>query len=1138
MPALESDLRRQLENVCVQARDLAEAAARSALQKRGVDVAEPFAHFGPKEKDLRNRLRARGRQAGDVRNADKTQSIDQLTQELAYEFWHRMLFARFLAENHLLMHPDGVAVSLEECDELAPAANPRAPNGFVLAARYASTMLPQIFRTDDVLLEIDFAPEHRLALERLLASLPSRVFTAADSLGWVYQFWQTKKKEEINKSGQKIDGRALPAVTQLFTEHYMVEFLLHNTIGAWWTAKEGVRPRIKHGSNTDKELEYLNGIDPCSIRVQSVALPGFEYLRWRGDGVPAAGRFEGWPKTLAEFTMLDPCCGSGHFLVAAFRLLVPMRMHDEGLSARDACDAVLRQNLFGLELDPRCTQIAAFALALAAWTYPGPDGQPLGHRPLPALNIACSGQGVVGTKEEWARFANGDGRFREGMGRLYDLFQKASTLGSLINPRTVTEDLFALGFDALRGTLERTLKKLGSQADPDRAAVGVAAQGIALAASLMSREFTLVATNVPYLARGKQADELRDYIAEVHLAAKADLATVFVERCLEYCASGGATGLVTPQNWSFLGSYKGLREWMLRQVTWNVVAKLGPAAFDDMNWWAANTMLSIHTAAEPMKGHELVGLDASAEKGAANKGRLLLGASIAIAAQSEQLLNPDARISLVQSGGVNLLCEIAKSHKGITTNDDPLFLRKFWEFDQAPQSWVRLQSTVDEHVHYGGREHLLSYEDGKGRLRELAMLQDRDRGRDRQGVNAWGKIGVAVSCMRVMPVTLYEGTKFDTNVAAIVPRNPSHLPAIWCFCKSPEFYAAIRRIDQKVNVTNATLVKVPFDLERWQKVAAEEYPNGLPAPHSNDPTQWLFKGHPNGSTDPLQVAVARLLGYRWPEQEADDLDALADRDGIVPIPSVRGEPPAADRLLDIVRTAFVGQAFQPDASDEPVRLESLTYKLLTEAGCRPGTTLDNWLRNDFFEQHCKRFHNRPFIWHIWDGRKDGFSALVNYHMLDHKALENLTYSYLGDWITAQSRSDSVGADLRLAAAQALQEKLKRILAGEPPYDIFVRWKPLREQAIGWHPDLNDGVRMNIRPFIEAGILRKTPNIKWGKDRGKEPEREQEEYPWFWKGKEFIGDRVNDVHLTTSEKLAARKANRVAEEKRPAQSPDR
>ena len=98
------------------------------------------------------------------------------------------------------------------------------------------------------------------------------------------------------------------------------------------------------------------------------------------------------------------------------------------------------------------------------------------------------------------------------MERLYDLFQKAPTLGSLIDPRGIAEDLFALGFDTLKGTLDRALKKIETQTDPDRAAVGVAAQGIAVAASLMAREFTLVATNVPYLARGKQDEALRDYI--------------------------------------------------------------------------------------------------------------------------------------------------------------------------------------------------------------------------------------------------------------------------------------------------------------------------------------------------------------------------------------------------------------------------------------------------------------------------------------------------------------------------------------------------------------------------------------------------------------------------------------------------
>jgi hypothetical protein len=1093
MASLATDLRRQLENVVVQARDLAESAARAASRRWAVDAAEPFEHFSAADRAFRNRLRARGRQAGDRRSPDKTQEIDRITGELAYEYWHRMLFARFLAENHLLMHPDGVAVTLAECEELAPSEG--AANGFVLAARYASRMLPEIFRTDDVLLEVELPINDRLPLERKLAELPRPVFTADDSLGWVYQFWQTEEKKRVNKSGQKVDGRTLPAVTQLFTEHYMVEFLLHNTIGAWWCAREGI-------TGPPGGAGVPGG--QCPVRL--------DYLRWKDDGTPAAGAFEGWPKSLREFTMLDPCCGSGHFLVAGFHLLVPLRRHDEGLSAREAVDAVLRENLYGLELDPRCTQIAAFALALAAWKVPGEDGQPLGYRPLPPLNVACSGQGVVGTKEDWVRFGNGDARFREGMERLYDLFQKAPTLGSLIDPRTVAEDLFALGFDTLRGTLERALNRLDPQADPDRAALGVAARGIALAASLMARQFTLVATNVPYLARGKQAEELRDYIADVHPAAKADLATAFVERCLEYAAPGGSTALVTPQNWLFLGSYKALRERLLRQVTWNVVAKLGPGAFETISGEVVNVALLMHTAAPPAEGHELTGLDVSASRGqpaifAKEKADRLASrtpTNVSFVPQAGQLLNPDAIIQLERTGTDTLLLQYASGYAGTQTGDSLRYVRSFWELPSIDQMWERFQYPPEETALFTGRENLVNREVFKSDIPGSAV----------RGRSVWGKSGVTVSQMSTLPVTLYSGEYFADSGPVIIPTTELNiLSALWCFCRSPEFGSAIRRLNAKLSVNNGYLAKVPFDLKHWQQVAAEEYSNGLPEPHSDDPTQWLFRGHPRGSTDPLQVAVARLLGYRWPDQEPDALDSLADHDGIVCLPAVRTEHPAADRLLDLLRAAY-GPEWSP----------ALLDRLLTDAGCKPGTTLDDWLRNAFFEQHCKRFHHRPFLWHIWDGRKDGFACLVNYHKLDHKRLESLTYSYLQDWITAQSvaaKAGQPGADLRLAAAQQLQDKLKLILAGEPPYDIFVRWKPLAEQPIGWNPDLNDGVRLNIRPFMTAGILRKNPNIKWNKDRGNEPNRPRDQFPWFWDGDTFKGERVNDVHLTNKQKQDAR-----------------
>ena len=290
-------------------------------------------------------------------------------------------------------------------------------------------------------------------------------------------------------------------------------------------------------------------------------------------------------------------------------------------------------------------------------------------------------------------------------------------------------------------------------------------------------------------------------------------------------------------------------------------------------------------------------------------------------------------------------------------------------------------------------------------------------------------------------------------------------------------------------------------------------------------------------------------------KRCEELLRFADADGIVCIPSVRGEEPAAERLRRLLAAAF-GEAWSAQRERE----------LIAATGSKE-TTLDGWLRNDFFEQHCQLFHHRPFIWHIWDGRKrDGFHALVNYHKLaegdgkGRKLLESLTYSYLGEWIARQRdgvRRDEAGAEDRLAAALELQKRLKAILEGEPPFDIFVRWKPLSQQPIGWEPDINDGVRLNIRPFMAsdlpravcpaarkgAGVLRWKPNIKWGKDRGKEPQRPKDEYPWFWSfdpdnpdhavdfmgGKDFDGNRWNGLHYTNKAKQAARDAAKEAED---------
>lgn len=1108
MHPLDKTLRNQLENTVKKARIVAEKAAYSAIEQLGVGSATAFAHLSEDEKKLRRQLRVHGRQLGDIRDPKKeTQEVVRLAEEIAYEHWHRMLFARFLAENNLLMYPDPtdpVPVTLEECEDLA--TDEGAKNGWELAARYAGEMLPQIFRLDSPAFTLALPPEHQQSLEKLLTDLPVETFQASDSLGWVYQFWQAKKKDEVNASEVKIGARELPAVTQLFTEPYMVDFLLDNSLGSWWAGKR-LTTNDFATAKSEEELREKASIDGVSL----------EYLRFTQDedGVwsPASGTFEQWPEKLSELKILDPSCGSGHFLVAAMLMLIPMRIEMEGLSVSEALNAVLRDNINGLDIDPRVTEIAAFALALTAWKVGG-------YQELPELNIACSGLSVSAKKSEWLALAEGNPELEGALDKLYNLFKDAPVLGSLINPSNIESSLFSSGYENVVQLLEDALKNEHNDVNHE---AGITAYGMAKSASLLAENYTLVITNVPYLARSKQNEILQRYCEKNYTQAKSDLATVFLDRCLEFCSKNGSSSIVLPQNWLFLTSYKAYRENLLQNATWSFIARLGPKAFETP-MWDFNVQLIILNNQSPNSTHILKGCDVSEIKIAKEKASKLTIQEVKSVNQLRQLKNPDMRILLDELDDLPLFGEYIEVPQGIKTGDDNKFRFYFWELKNIG-TWRFYQSTPSslENKSFTGLSNIIKWEkDGHNLAR-------------RQGESAWGKNGVVLSQMASMPWAFYNGEIQDSNINVVIPKDDKYLLPIVCYSVSNEFKVKIRQLDQKLSVTNATLKKVPFDLEHWTKFAEDKYPKGLPKPYSDDPTQWIFHGYPSKSESPLQVAVARLLGYQWPaeldkEMELSDearslieksktLNSHADEDGIVCIPAIRGEKAADERLLSLLAVAY-GEEWSNDILSE----------LLKEAEMS-GKTLEVWLREKFFTQHCKLFGNRPFIWHIWDGLKDGFSVLVNYHKLDYKTLETLIYTYLGDWITRQKQDASNGidgAEEKLAAAKQLKTKLEHILVGEEPYDIFVRWKPLEEQPIGWNPDINDGVRMNIRPFMTApdvakkgaGVLRDKPNIKWGKDRGKDVESA----PWYKLGLEHDGkegDRINDHHLSLEEKKAAR-----------------
>ena len=292
---------------------------------------------------------------------------------------------------------------------------------------------------------------------------------------------------------------------------------------------------------------------------------------------------------------------------------------------------------------------------------------------------------------------------------------------------------------------------------------------------------------------------------------------------------------------------------------------------------------------------------------------------------------------------------------------------------------------------------------------------------------------VAVGQMTTLPCTLYLRAIYSTNNAAIIPKDDNDLSAIWMFCQSQDSRMKFERSKQSLE---------GHKLHSWSKSPSTS-PTGKRSPPRNTPTacpSHTATTRPSGSS--TAIPKARSSRSRSPSPACS---ATAGRARPAPVPRLPRPRPRRVGILCRRRRHRLPAAAQPRATRRgppapaphrrPRHLRRARPDRRRRAEGQQIQNLEDWLRDEFFEQHSKLFHDRPFIWHLWDGRKDGFHALVNYHRLDQANLQKLTYSYLGNWIQQQyedAKADKPGAAERLGAARALQTKLAAILEGEPP----------------------------------------------------------------------------------------------------------
>ena len=441
-------------------------------------------------------MRAKWRQLGGDR--------ELLVAECAYEQWHRLLFARFLAENSLLLHPQYKApVTLADCEELAGELG--EPDAWSVAARFAAEILPGIFRLDDPCVRLRLAPEGRYALEQILDGLPAEMFAADDALGWVYQFWQKDKKDEVNASERKIGGADLGPVTQLFTENYMVRFLLENSLGAWWAARHPDSPLVE-----GLRLSALRRRRSPSCRiVRRLARP-----RRRGDGHGPVLRLRALPRRGVLDALADarrggrPRAGRRPGRGAARQPLRPR--------ARPALrpDRDVRRGASGVEGRRRLAPAAR------------PEHRLLRHP-------------RQGTRRGVEALAHGDQRLENALARLHVLFRDADTLGSLIDPRRATEisdptgasaSLDDVDWDDVAPLLASGMSPRGAVIQPPPFSALTRRHRARSRASLTA--IHLVTTNVPYLGAARHGPVSSAMSNGVYPRSSWDLRRSFLARAL------------------------------------------------------------------------------------------------------------------------------------------------------------------------------------------------------------------------------------------------------------------------------------------------------------------------------------------------------------------------------------------------------------------------------------------------------------------------------------------------------------------------------------------------------------------------------------------------------------------------------
>jgi hypothetical protein len=937
-----------------------------------------------------------------------------------------------------------------------------------------------------------------------------------ESLGWLYQFYIAEKKDEVMARKKAVPTEDIPAVTQLFTPHWIVRYLVENSLGRLWLLNRPgskLRDQMPYYIEGDAETDFLVINKPEEIK------------------------------------LLDPACGSGHMLTYAFELLV-LIYGEEGYSPNEIPGLILRHNLHGLEICPRAAQLAELALVFKAREQSRRFFQPE-QLVRPQIIELQDVQFKDGELNDYIEALDLGELFEPNLFKQLHQFEEAKNFGSLIQPcldeRAIANVLRAIEAKDLGGQLflrETHLKVLR----------------VLEQAEALTQRYLVVVANPPYMGSGAMNAKTKAFATELYAYSKADLFAMFIERNAMLTVARGMISMVTMQTWMFLSSYEDFRERLLCDSPPVSLIQIGYNSFPEINSKVAQAcafvlLKSLASAA----GHYLNLNDApqSADKELVFLDKLKNRDLYAVAAAEFRKV-PGTPIAYWASANIreafarmDTLSRVASPAKGMFTGDNSRFLRLWWEISNdnslrgcqshqesacADQKWYPLQKGGEFRRWYGNEEHVVNFKGDGQELKEFKGYGERNpRFYFTEGLS-WTKITSSMFSARYSSI----GHLYDDASCVCPVFEENNRLAVLGLLNSIVGGRLVGVVSQTLNFSPGEIARMPFSkpnvyIDETVSACVEQ----SQADWDNFETSWDFRDQPllraglkglvleaswrnwqaqntaairrmqelETENNRLFIAAYGLedeLQPEVPEEQITLARAEARRDMVAFLSYATGcmmgryslDHPGLilANVADTLENYFakVGKStgdltFQPDPDGIIPVLDGEWFEDDIVARSReflevtfPESTVTENLRfieeslgkdirkyfcSEFYKDHLQTYKKRPIYWLVQSPKK-GFSCLIYLHRYTKDTLNQVLNNYFRPYLQklearlAQLGLDQLNDDLparERTAARKEAEKITKVLKECQAWEQDALL-PLAQQRI--ELDLDDGVKVN------------------------------------------------------------------------------